>query len=177
MVAFARLILLASAVAAATTQLLPRDYNTVMNDLVTKIGPQITILDIHVNDFPASGLTGAEEILTDAKTLIQTVTTAIDHVRETGNLGVVASIQILAQIQLRVPLLLATLANIRVRASFWDAIEGPKLALGDLRAGKAAFSNYLDAIIASEPLIQKAGGVAVKEQLMSAFDETIQVYS
>lgn len=177
MVAFARIILLASTVAAAAVQLLPRDTYTVLNDLTKEIGPKIATLSEHINGFPASGLSGAETINKDAKALIETVKTATGHVKEAGSFSLVGGVSVLAQLQLLVPQVLATLTHIQEKASSWDAIEGPKLALEDLKAGKEVFSNYLYAITAAEPLLQKAGAVTVQKQLIAAFDEAIKAYT
>lgn len=177
MVAITRLIFLASTVAAATIQLSPRDVITVENDITQKIGPQLNTLSNGLNGFPASGAVGAEKINQDAKTLIQTINTATGNVKATGSFGVVSGTTILAQIQHQVPQLLSSLIAISTQAEAWDAIKGPKLALDDLKAGKAAYSNYLDAIIASEPFLTKPGGIAIKTQILGAFDEAIKHFS
>ncbi|KAM0472797.1 hypothetical protein ACHAPX_008474 [Trichoderma viride] len=176
-VAFARIILLSSAVAAAATQLLARDTTAVLNDITQQIGPKVATLNEHINAFPASGLSGAETINKDAAALIETVKTATGHVKDAGSFGVVSGTQVLAQLQAQVPPVLAALTHIQEKASSWDAIEGPKLAGKDLEAGKQAFSDYFNAIIAAEPFLLKAGAIAVKAQLMGAFDYTISVYS
>ncbi|KAM0511612.1 hypothetical protein ACHAPE_009663 [Trichoderma viride] len=177
MVAFARIIFMSSAVAAAATQLLARDTVTVLNDITQQIGPKIATLNEHINAFPASGLSGAEAINKDAEALVGTVKTATGHVKDAGSFDIVSGTNVLAQLQAQVSPVLATLTHIQEKASSWDAIEGPKLAVKDLEAGKQVFSDYFDAIIAAEPFFQKAGGIAIKEQLMAAFDKTISVYS
>ncbi|KAM0464048.1 hypothetical protein ACHAO4_000775 [Trichoderma viride] len=176
MVAFAKLILLASAVAAATTQLLARNDAIILRDITAEIGPQITILSNDISIFPIDGLTGAEEIENAAIALIETLKIATSHVKETGSLSVAGGLKVLAQIEYVIPPFLDTLAIIPLKATAWNALEGPGLALGDLEVGKQAFSEYLDAIIAAEPYAQRSGIVAVKVRLMAAFDETIKVY-
>ncbi|KAL7924185.1 hypothetical protein ACQKWADRAFT_22991 [Trichoderma austrokoningii] len=177
MVAFARLIMLASAVAAATTQLLPRDFITVTNDLAQQIGPQLTTLNNAIIRFPASGAEGAEKISRDAIALVQILKTATGHVKEAEIFGLGYGTTVLAQLQLHVPAIIAPLRNIRERASSWKVIEGPKLGLEDLKAGKEAWSNYLDAIAVAEPSVLKPAAIAIKMQIMSAFDATIAVFS
>ncbi|KAL7895303.1 hypothetical protein HDV63DRAFT_4317 [Trichoderma sp. SZMC 28014] len=177
MVAFARIILLASTVAAASVQLLGRDTKTVLNDISQKIVPQVATLSEHINGFPASGRDGAEAINKDAKGLIEIIKAATDHVKEAGSFSVSDGISVLAHLQPELPKVLDTLTHIREKASSWDAIEGPKLALEDLEAGKEVFSDYLNAIIAAEPFQIKAGVVAAERQLVAAFDEAIKAYT
>lgn len=177
MVAFARIILLASTVAAAAVQLLPRDTTTVLNDISQKIAPQIATLSEHINGFPASGLSGAETINKDAKALVEAVKAATGHVKEAGSFGIVNGVSVLAHLQPLLPQVLTTLTHIREKASAWDAIEGPKLALEDLKAGKDVFSDYLNAIIAAEPILHKPAVAAAETQLMAAFDEAIKAFT
>jgi hypothetical protein len=177
MVAIARLLLLASTVAAATIQLLPRDITTVINDLKNEIAPKLETLNIHINSFPQSGRPGAEIIIKDATALIQAINTATTHVKESRNFDLAAGARLLTELQPRLPLVLSILTNIRAKAASWDAIEGPKLAQDDLKAGEKAFSDYLDAVIAAEPEIQRGPVVTAKGQLVKAFDETIKAYS
>ncbi|PON25630.1 hypothetical protein TGAM01_v205515 [Trichoderma gamsii] len=159
MASFAKLILLASAVAAATTQLLASDE---------------TINDISY--FPIDGLTGAEEIENDAIALIETLKIATGHVKETGSLSVVGGLEVLAQIEYLIPPFMNTLATVPLKSTAWNALEGPGLALEDLKVGKQAFSEYLDAIIAAEPYALKSRIIAVKMRLIDAFDEIIKIY-
>lgn len=177
MVAFAKLILLASTVAAAPTQLLARDDTTVLRDITAELGPQITILSNDISFFPIDGLTGVEEIENAAIALIETLKIATGHVKESGSLGVVGGLQVLTQIEYTIPPFLDTLATIPLKATSWNALKGPRLAVEDLKLGKQAVSEYLDAIIAALPYTLESRIVVVKVRLTDVFDETIKVYS
>ncbi|KAK1244820.1 hypothetical protein MKX08_004449 [Trichoderma sp. CBMAI-0020] len=113
MVVVSKLILLASAVAAAPTQLLARDDTAIFKDITAEIGPQITILSNGISFFPINGLTGAEEIENAAMALIETLKIetlkiATSHVKETRSLGVVGGLQVLAQVEYILPPFLDT---------------------------------------------------------------------
>ncbi|KAH8127350.1 hypothetical protein ACSS6W_001286 [Trichoderma asperelloides] len=177
MVAITRLILLASTVAAATIQLLPRDGYTVIQDITTKIAPQINSLNKQIASFPGSGRAGAEAIAKDTITLIRAVNAATEDVKTARQFDVVQGLQIATEIQAQVPQLLAILVSIAARAHDWGAIEGPKLTLDDLKAGSAAFSNFLDAVIAAEPLLQKPVLITIKVQITGAFNIAIGRFS
>lgn len=175
MVAITKLFFFAALAVAAP--LSGRDATTVENDLTEKIGPQLNILNHDVAAFPASGRAGALTIHTDFETLVTTLDAARTNVQNTGIFGIVSGTSILADIQLLVPTILATLVEIGNQEPSWSEIPGGKAqVLSDLQNLNTAFSNYFDAVIAAEPLLLKAGGIAVKTKVASAFTTAIAAY-
>ncbi|GFF70373.1 hypothetical protein IFM53868_00291 [Aspergillus udagawae] len=176
MVLFAKLLILA--LTAAATPILRRDVTTVENDITQKIHPQITKLNNDVNGFPASGLAGAINIHNDFQSLATTVVATIDDIKSTGSFGTVSGTTILADVQLLVPTLLATLSAIGSQEPSWAAFPGGKdLVLSDLQSLHTAFHNFNNAMNAALPLLLKAGSVAIQAQMDSAFTTAIAPYS
>jgi hypothetical protein len=176
MVLFARLLILA--LTAAATPILGRDASTVENDITQKIGPQITKLNNDVSGFPASGSTGAQTIHNDFQTLGTILVATTDDIESTGSFDLIAGTTILADVQLLIPTLLATLADIGSQEPSWAAIPGGKdLVFSDLQSLKAAFKNFSNALTAASPLLLKAGSIAIQTQMLGAFDTAIASYS
>ncbi|GFF55730.1 hypothetical protein IFM58399_10145 [Aspergillus lentulus] len=176
MVLFARLLILA--LTAAATPILRRDASTVENDITQKIGPQITKLNNDVNGFPASGLTGAQTIHNDFQTLATIVAATTDDIKSTGSFSITAGTTILADVQLLVPTLSATLVAIGSQEPSWAAIPGgSELVFSDLQSLKAAFNNFSNALAAASPFLLKAGSIAIQTQMLGAFDTAIATYS
>lgn len=176
MVLIAKLLVLA--LTAAATPILRRDAATVDNDITQKIGPQITQLNNDVSGFPASGLTGALTIDADVKTLVSTVKGTISDIQDTGFFGTAPGTTILSDIQFLVPTLEAALAQIESQYEAWAAIPGgTSLILSDLQSLNTVFTDFLNAVNAAEPLLLKAGGLAIQTQLAGAFDSAIAAYS
>ncbi|KAL7949440.1 hypothetical protein V8C42DRAFT_310901 [Trichoderma barbatum] len=179
MVAITKFLWLAlTATAATATAIIRRDVVTVQNDITQKLGPSLNTLNKDINGFPASGLTGALTIQTDFDNVVAILNTTTSDIKATGSFGVVSGTTILAQIQVLVPTFLASLVAIGAQASSWHSIPGGQaLILHQLQAGNTAVSIFLDAIIAAEPLLLKAGSVAIKTQLTGAFTTAIASYS
>jgi hypothetical protein len=170
--------LLVLALTAAATPILRRDVITVQNDITQKIGPEFTTLNNDVNGFPASGLPGATAIHGDFQRLVTTVDSAIRDIKSTGSFGTVSGTTILANVQALVPTFLATIENIGLQEPSWADIQGGReLVLSDLQALNAAMSNFMDALTAAEPLLLKAGSLAIKTQLVGSFTTAIAAYS
>jgi hypothetical protein len=176
MVFIAKLLVLA--LTAAATPILRRDAITVQNDISQKIGPQITTLYNDVSGYPASGLTGALTINNDIQTLVSTAKTTTSDVKSTGSFHLMLGTEILAQIQHLVPTLLATMESLTTQYEAWAAIPGGiALILSDLQSLNTVFTDLLNAINAAEPLLLKAGGIAVQAQITAGFDSAIAAYS
>ncbi|KAL7931196.1 hypothetical protein V8C35DRAFT_119402 [Trichoderma chlorosporum] len=179
MVAITKFLWLAlTATAATAAAIVQRDVITVQNDITQKIGPSLTTLNNDVAGFPASGLAGAIKIQEDFTALIAAVDGTISDIRSTGSFGVVSGTTILAQIQILVPAFLGTLVNLGLQESSWSAIpDGRALILNQLQKANTVMSNFADAIIAAEPFLQKAGGIAIKVQITGAFTTAIAYYT
>jgi hypothetical protein len=176
MVLIAKFLVLA--LTAAATPILRRDATTVQNDITQKIGPQITTLNNDVSGFPASGLTGALAIHSDVQELVSTVKGTISDIQNTGSFGTVSGTTILANIQELVPTLLSTVVSIGLQYEAWAAIEGgTALILSDLQNLNTVFTDFSNAVNAAEPLLLKAGGIAIQVQIRGAFDTAIAAYS
>ncbi|KAK6537238.1 hypothetical protein TWF694_011435 [Orbilia ellipsospora] len=176
MVAIFKLLLFT--LTCSATPLLRRDVITVENDITQKIEPQITTLNKDVNGYPASGLNGALAIHSDIQQLVATVNTATDNIKSTGSFGTVAGTTIVAQFQSIVPAFLEAIVNLGAQVSDWVNIPGGRqLVLNDLEAMNAAFVGYFDAMIGAEPILLKAGAVALKAQVNGAFVATIAEYT
>ncbi|KAL6902749.1 hypothetical protein GGI43DRAFT_382928 [Trichoderma evansii] len=178
MVAIARLLLLASTVAAAATrQLFHRDVKTVINDINMQIAPIMTQLDKDVKNFPESGFCGSLDIDTDAKNLVSALNTATANVESTGKVGVAAAITITG-LESRLLQMSTTLDRLGSLAYGWKAIPGGAVHVFDnLQVLQAAFDKYLDAISAAVPATQAVGVAAIKKYLTSSFDKAIRIYS
>ncbi|KAL7913147.1 hypothetical protein GGI35DRAFT_442155 [Trichoderma velutinum] len=177
MVAITKFLWLAlTATAVTATAIVRRDVITVQNDITQKIGPAWTTLNNEINAFPNSGPTGAAAILSGFTDAIAAVDKTTSDIKSTGSFGTVSGTTIIANIQVLVPTFLATLVNIGVQESSWSTIpDGKASILKQLQLGDAAMSKFLDAFIAAEPLLLKAGGYAIKAQLSGAF-ATAQAY-
>lgn len=176
MVLIAKLLVLA--LTAAATPILRRDPATVDNDITQKISPQITQLNNDISGFPASGVNGALTINADVKTLVSIVEGTISDIKETGFFGAAPGLTILNDIQSLVPTLEAALTQIESQYEAWAGIPGgTSLILSDLQSLNTVFTYFLNAVNAAEPLLLKAGGLAIQTQLAGAFDSAIAVYS
>ncbi|KAB8267492.1 hydrophobic surface binding protein A-domain-containing protein [Aspergillus minisclerotigenes] len=164
MVLIAKFLILA--LTAAATPILRRDAVKVQDDITQKIAPQINTLSNDVQHFPASGLTGALAIHSDLQSLVTTVNDATADIKSTGSLDTLSGTTILVDIQSLMPTFLATLTQIGAEAPAWGDIQGgPALILSDLRSLKTALDNFANALTSSEPLLLKAGALAIKTQI------------
>ncbi|KAF3401573.1 hypothetical protein F1880_009995 [Penicillium rolfsii] len=175
MVLLAKFLVLA--LTAAATPILRRDVTTVQNDITKKIGPQLSTLNNDVKGFPASGSTGANTIHGDFEHLVTTVDSTIRDIKSTGSFGTVSGTTIIANLQTLVPKLLETLVDLGLQEPSWEDIQGGKqLVLSDLRSLNAAMDNFMNAVTAAEPLLLKAGSLAVKTQIDGGFATAIAAY-
>ncbi|KAL6902748.1 hypothetical protein GGI43DRAFT_402699 [Trichoderma evansii] len=180
MVAFTKLILLASTVAASIFPLPPpvlgnNNDSLIITDIKKNILPQLDTLSKDIFDFPGSGAAGAEKINHDVNTLIQTFKVATVNV-EAGGFDVLQIPTLLAQLEPLVPKLTAMLIKIGKNAPAWNKFEKPELARQELEEGKTVLLNYLDALIKAVPGLQTTAD-PVKDVLKKAFDEAIQFYA
>jgi ethanolamine utilization microcompartment shell protein EutS len=179
MVAITKFLWLALAATVTTaTAIVRRDVITVQNDITQKLGPSLNTLNNDVNGFPKSGLSGAVAIQGDIASVVSVLERTVSDIKSTGQFGTVSGTTILADIQVLVIIYLASLVNIANQAPSWHDIQGGQaLILGQLRSWNTATTHFLDAIISSQPLLLKAGGLAIKAQLTGAFTTAIAAYS
>jgi hypothetical protein len=110
--------------------------------------------------------------------VIDNLNGATSNVQSTGAFGLVDGTAIVAELQLQVLIYLSTLVSLGVEVESWSAIHGgTALILKELQGADAAMSNFLNAVVAAELLIQKAGAIAIKTQIDDAFTATIAAYS
>jgi hypothetical protein len=176
MVVIAKVLILALTAAAAP--ILRRDATTVENDITQKIDPQITKLNNDVNGFPASGFAGSLAIHDDFQTLVTAVKATTDDIKSTGFFGTQPGISILASVQSLSPKLTDTLGAIGSKEPDWAALPGGKaLMLSDLQSLEKVFSDFNNGLTVAEPLLLKAGALAVQTEIKGAFDTAIAAYS
>ncbi|OAA75407.1 Cell wall galactomannoprotein [Akanthomyces lecanii RCEF 1005] len=174
MVAFAKFLWLAFTVTATTIR---RDADTVQKDITQSIGPQVYDLKAEIDAFPGTGLTGALTIHNNFNVLIATFNTATSNVKSAGSFSNVAGTTILTSLQALVPIGISTLLTIELQVSSWASIpDGKALILTDLQELGNAASNYLDAIISTEPIPLKAAGLSIKTEIKAAFSKAIAAY-
>ncbi|KAL7954395.1 hypothetical protein V8C34DRAFT_319883 [Trichoderma compactum] len=179
MVAITKFLWLAlTATAATAAAIVQRDVVTVEDDIAQHISPTWTTLHTDINAFPNSGVSGAVAIRLDFTNAIAALNKTTSDVKSTVSFGVVAGTAILADVQQLVPTFVAVLVKLGAQVSSWITIsDGKALILSQLRSADAAMIEFLDAVIAAEPLLLKAGGVAIKVQLQATFTTAIAAYS
>ncbi|KAL6809411.1 hypothetical protein GGI42DRAFT_240317 [Trichoderma sp. SZMC 28013] len=179
MVAFTKFLWLAlTATTATAAAIVQRDVITVQNDITQKIGPSWATLNNDISGFPSSGSKGAAIILKDFTTAIADLDATTSDIKSAGSFGVVSGTTILANLQQLVPTFLSTIVTLEAQKASWNNIPNGKASiLTQLRSGNAAVSKFLDAVIAAEPVILKAGGIVIKSELTGAFATAIAVYS
>lgn len=177
MVAIAKLLCLALTATAASVG--RRDAVTVQKEITDKIRPQIKRLFVDVNEFPASGPTGAaSNIGNDFAILIATFEQATTNIRDAGSFGIASGTAILNDLQMIVPTFLATFSAIGAQAASWfDLPDGQTNTLSWLEDDKVASDTYLSALVANQPFLLKAGTTVVQTQLSGAATATIAQYS
>ncbi|KAL7932064.1 hypothetical protein V8C35DRAFT_329039 [Trichoderma chlorosporum] len=170
-------LVLTATVATAST-IVRRDFVTVKEDITDRIGPSWTILNDDINAFPGNEREGAAAVRDDLVTLAYVLTMATSNVKEAGTFSVANGKEILGDIQSYMPELGDALVTLGTQKPSWEAIaNGKKEVLKRLQDGKDAASNYIDAIIAAEPLNQEADAVAVGAEVRDRFDIAIAIYS
>jgi nucleoid DNA-binding protein len=178
MVAITRLLLLAFTAAAAASTIVSRDDITVRNDITQKIGPQFTTLNNLINKFPASGDAGRESIHTAFTTLQTSLKGTVVDIRSFGSFSITSGVAVIADIQSRKPVFLATLNTAAAQAPSWAALEGGiKQMQKDLKSLAESFNTFMNAIIAAQPIILKAGGLALQTEMSGAFTTVIAAYN
>ncbi|KAM6487514.1 hypothetical protein HDV62DRAFT_350058 [Trichoderma sp. SZMC 28011] len=177
MVAIARVLWLAlTATVTTATPIVRRDVITVQNDITQKLGPSWFTLNQDLNGFPSSGFAGAITIRDDIANLVSILETTVSDIKSTGSFSTVAGTTILADIQLQVPTMLASLATVGAQEHDWEVMQGASWILTQLESMNIATSNFIDAVIAAEPLLLKPGGLALKAQISGAFTTAITYY-
>ncbi|KAL5093376.1 hypothetical protein Trisim1_011180 [Trichoderma cf. simile WF8] len=178
MVAITKVLWLAlTATVTTATPIVRRDVVTVQNDITQKLGPGWFTLNQDLNGFPSSGFAGAITIRDDIANLVTILENTASDVKSTGSFGTVAGTTILADIQLQVPTMLASLATVGAQERDWEAMQGASWILTQLESMNIATSNFMDAVIAAEPLILKPGGLTLKAGMTGAFDTAIASYA
>ncbi|KAJ4855907.1 hydrophobic surface binding protein A domain-containing protein [Trichoderma breve] len=177
MVVIAKVLWLAlTATVTTATPILRRDVITVQNDITQKMGPGWFTLNQDLNNFPSSGFAGAITIRDDIADLVTILEDTLSDIKTTGSFGTVAGTTILADIQEQVPTMLASLVTIGAQESDWQAMQGASWILTQLESMNIATSNFMDAVIAAEPLFLKPGALALKAQMSGAFTTAINYY-
>ncbi|KAK4067398.1 uncharacterized protein Triagg1_7578 [Trichoderma aggressivum f. europaeum] len=179
MVAFTKFLWLAlTATAATAAAIVQRDVVTVQNDIAQKISPTWATLHTDINAFPDSGVSGAVTIRLDFTNAIAALNATTADIKNTVSFGVVSGTAILADVQQLVPTFVAAIVKLGTQVSSWIAIpDGKALILSQLRSADAAVIGFLDAVIAAEPQLLKAGGLAIKAQMTATFTTAIAAYS
>ncbi|KAM6481011.1 hypothetical protein HDV62DRAFT_364646 [Trichoderma sp. SZMC 28011] len=179
MVAITKFLWLAlTATTATAAAIVQRDVITVQNDITQQIGPTWTTLNNDINAFPNSGSKGASAIQLDFTNAIAALDTTTSDIKSTISFGVVSGTTILANIQQLVPTLLSSIITLGAQKASWSNIpDGKASILIQLRSTEASISKFLDAVITAEPIVLKAGGLAIKAQLKGTFATAIAIYS
>jgi hypothetical protein len=171
-------LVLTAATATTASAIVRRDAISIESDITDDIGPSWTSLSNDVKVFPASGADGAAAIQEDLEDFVEILETATSYVKSNGKVAVVDAINIIADIQIFEPILITALVTLKAQVAAWRAVQGGEAEiLSQLQEAKTAVSDYLDAIIAIVPLLQKAAVVTIKTKLSIAFTAAIAVYS
>ncbi|KAL7954760.1 hypothetical protein V8C34DRAFT_293379 [Trichoderma compactum] len=178
MVAITKLLCIAlTATFTTASAIIRRDVIIVQNDITQKMGPCWDTLNNDLNGFPSSGFAGAITIRDDIANLVTILESTVSDIKSTGSFSIVAGTNILAEIQLQVPTMLASLVIIGAQESAWEAMQGGSWVLSQLESMNIAASNFVDAVIAAEPLLLKAGALALKAEMSGAFTTAIAAYA
>ncbi|KAK4078161.1 uncharacterized protein Triagg1_3177 [Trichoderma aggressivum f. europaeum] len=178
MVVITKLLYLAlTATVTTATAIIRRDVIAVQNDITQKMGPSWNTLNNDLNGFPNSGFVGAITIRDDIANIVSILESTLSDIKSTGAFGTVSGTTILADIQLQVPTMLASLVTIGAQQSAWEAMQGGSWVLTQLESMRIATSNFMDAVIAAEPLVLKPGALALKTGMTGAFNTAIAAYA
>lgn len=179
MVAITKFLWLALAATTATAAaIVQRDVITVQNDIRQEIGPTWTTLNNDINVFPNSGSEGEAAIQSGFGDAILALEETTADIKSTGSFGLVSGTTIFADIQLLVPTFLSAIVTLVAQKPIWDNIpDGTPSILSRLQIAEIVMSEFLDAVVASEPILLKPSGYALKAQLTGAFATAIAVYS
>ncbi|KAL6803170.1 hypothetical protein GGI42DRAFT_323945 [Trichoderma sp. SZMC 28013] len=178
MVAITKLLCLAlTATFTTASAIIRRDVITVQNDITQKMGPAWNTLNNDLNGFPSSGFAGAITIRDDISNLVTILESTVSDIKSTGSFSMVAGTIILSEIQLQMPTMLASLVTIGAQEPAWEAMQGGPWVLSQLESMYIATSNFVDAVIAAEPLVLKPGALALKVGISGAFTTVIAAYA
>ncbi|KAF3070165.1 hypothetical protein CFAM422_006981 [Trichoderma lentiforme] len=165
-----------TATVTTATSIVQRDVITAQNDITQKMGPGWFTLNQDLNSFPSSGFAGAITIRDDIANLVSVLETTVSDIKSTGSFSTVAGTSILADIQLQVPTMLASLVTVGAQKRDWEAMQGASWILTQLESMNIATSNFMDAVITAEPPLLKPGGMALKAGTSDAFTTAINYY-
>ncbi|KAL6699675.1 hypothetical protein J3F84DRAFT_345007 [Trichoderma pleuroticola] len=171
------LCLVLTATVTAATAIVQRDALTVQNDITQEMGPGWNTLNQDLNGFPSSGFAGAITIRDDIANIVTILERTVSDIKSTGSFSTVSGTTILADIQLLMPTMLASLVTIGAQEPDWEAMHGGSWVLSQVESMDIATSNFMDAIIAAEPLLMKPGCLALKAGMSGAFTTAVAAYA